>query len=263
MDLQTFDVDVANKLGLECAVIFQNVGYWVRHNSSKPDRQRDGKAWMYMSRREWLEEFSYIGEGTLRSTVQKLVTAGLIETGNYSEGMYARTTWYTLTDAGWELWLKQPKGSANSAKGFGENSQTITDTHSTTTNSTIPPTPKGEPDGFEEIWKAKWSRGEYATHIKHRAMKAYATALKRGHKPEDLLDAVRACAGVSKPGTEYAPMLSTWLNEERWKDAVGTAGLSAAEIAVTEERLAASRRQFDEEMRKRVEAKSAEMRGVA
>jgi hypothetical protein len=140
MNLQTFDVDFAKQHGLECAVLFQAIGYWANHNRNKPDRQRDGKAWMYMSRREWLDEFSFIGEGTLRSSLQKLVSAGLVETGNYSEGMYARTTWYTLAEAGWDLWLKRPNGLAKSAKGFGENSQTITDTHSTATNSTgIPP----------------------------------------------------------------------------------------------------------------------------
>lgn len=140
MNLQTLDVDIARKYGLEPAILFQAIGYWCNHNKSKPDRQRDDKAWMYMSRREWLEEFSFIGEGTLRSSLQKLVDAGLVLTANYSEGMYARTTWYSLTDAGWDLWLKQPMGLAKSAKGFGENSQTITDTNSTTTNSTgIPP----------------------------------------------------------------------------------------------------------------------------
>ncbi|WP_442577829.1 hypothetical protein ACSBOB_19985 [Mesorhizobium sp. ASY16-5R] len=135
MNLQTFDVDIAHKYGLEPAILFQAIGYWCNHNKSKPDRQRDGKAWMYMSRREWLEEFSFIGEGTLRSSLQKLVDAGLVQTANYSEGMYARTTWYCVTDLGWDLWLKQPIGSAESAKGFGQNSQTITDTNSTTTIS--------------------------------------------------------------------------------------------------------------------------------
>ncbi|RWE79209.1 hypothetical protein [Mesorhizobium sp.] len=97
-----------------------------------------------MSRREWLEQFGYIGEGTLRTALQELAAAGLIKTANYSEGMYARTTWYTLIAEGWRLWLKQPSPSAESAKPFGETSQTITDTNRTTTNSTPPPkSPKG------------------------------------------------------------------------------------------------------------------------
>jgi hypothetical protein len=83
-----------------------------------------------------------------------------------------------------------------------------------------PPTPKGEPNGLEEIWKAKWSRGT-AVHIRQRALKAYIATIKRGNKHEDLLAAVKACVGIDKPGTVYAPLLSTWLNEERWKDAAG------------------------------------------
>jgi len=260
MDLQTFDVEVAKEYGLECAVLFQAIGYWAKHNRSKPDRQRDGKAWMYMSRREWLEEFGYIGEGTLRSSLETLAEAGLIERGHYSEGMYARTTWYTLTAAGWELWLKQPKGSAEIAKGFGENSQTITDTHSTTTNSTIPPTPKGEPDGFEEIWKVKWSRGT-APNPRQPALKAYAAALKRGSSPSDILAAVKARVGVevAKECTPLVPQLVTWLNQERWKDATGATVITAADIEASCRRQEQAERDFQARIKAAQEDKRRQM----
>ncbi|MDF0584740.1 hypothetical protein [Bradyrhizobium yuanmingense] len=39
---------------------------------------------------------------------------------------------------------------------------------------------------------------------------------------------------MNKPGTEFAPMLSTWLNEERWKDAGGTVVVSAAVVEALE-----------------------------
>ncbi|MDC9835546.1 hypothetical protein [Rhizobium binxianense] len=53
------------------------------------------------------------------------------------------------------VWLKQPKGSAEISKGFGENSQTITNTNSATTNKTdSPKAPKGAEPGFDEFWSA-------------------------------------------------------------------------------------------------------------
>jgi hypothetical protein len=61
------------------------------------------------------------------------------------------------------------------------------------TDKPILPTPKGEPDGFKEIWKARWSRGAIATHIKQRAMKAYSATLKRGVKHADILACVKSC----------------------------------------------------------------------
>ncbi|WP_398472854.1 hypothetical protein [Tardiphaga sp.] len=262
MDLQTFDVEIAKEYGLECAVLFQAIGYWARHNRSKPDRQRDGKAWMYMSRREWLEEFGYIGEGTLRSALQKLANAGLIERGNYSEGMYARTTWYTLTETGWELWLKQPKGLANSAKGFGENSQTITDTNITTTHSTLPPTPKGEPDKFDEIWKAVWKRGG-GSQPRQPAARAYAAAIKSGARHEDILAAVKARIGVDKPDTVYAPMLSTWMNQRRWENEGAEPVMSAADLDAANRRLEERQKRHREQMAKLAEERSNKLLGLA
>ncbi|MET4294752.1 hypothetical protein ABIB06_006585 [Bradyrhizobium sp. LB8.2] len=125
-----------------------------------------------------------------------------------------------------------------------------------------PPTPKGEPDGFEEIWKAKWSRGN-APNPRQPALKAYAAALKRGSLPADILAGVKARVGVDKEDTVYAPQLVTWLNQERWKDGTGAAVLSAVDLEAAERRLAESKRRHDEDMRRRVEEKSAQLRGAA
>jgi hypothetical protein len=92
-----------------------------------------------------------------------------------------------------------------------------------------PPPPKGEPDGFEEVWKAKWSRGT-APNPRQLASKAYAAALKRGSSPGDILAGVKARVGVEKEGTPYAPQLVTWLNQERWKDGTGAAVMKPEEV---------------------------------
>jgi hypothetical protein len=82
--------------------------------------------------------------------------------------------------------------------------------------------PKGEPDGFEEIWKAKWSRGT-APNPRQPALKAYAGALKRGSPLAEILAGVKARVGVEKEDTPYAPQFVTWLNQRRWKDGTGAA----------------------------------------
>lgn len=55
----------------------------------------------------------------------------------------------------------------------------------------------------------------------------------------------------------------TWLNQMRWKDGTGAVVMKPGELEAIEARLAESKRRHDEEMRKRVEAKSAELRGAA
>lgn len=55
----------------------------------------------------------------------------------------------------------------------------------------------------------------------------------------------------------------TWLNQERWKDGAGTEAMSASDLEAAKKRLAESKRRHEEDMRRRVEAKSAELRGAA
>lgn len=83
------------------------------------------------------------------------------------------------------------------------------------------------------------------------AARAYAAALKRGAKHEDILAAVKARVGVDKPDTIYAPMLVTWLNQDRWESTVPAAQASADRSAL-EQRIAdqqRSNRERDERLK--------------
>jgi hypothetical protein len=99
----------------------------------------------------------------------------------------------------------------------------------------FPLTPKGETDGFDEIWKACWSRGG-KSQPKQPALKAYTAAIRRGAKHADILEGVRKRRGVDKPDTEYAPQLVTWLNQDRWAD------VAPAEIKALSKKLKRPRR---------------------
>ncbi|MDP3078659.1 helix-turn-helix domain-containing protein [Bradyrhizobium sp.] len=112
------------------------------------------------------------------------------------------------------------------------------------TRKHTPPTPKGEPDGFEEIWKAKWSRGT-APNPRQPALKAYTAALKRGSSPADILAGVKARVGVEKEDTPYAPQLVTWLNQDRWKDGTGAAVMKSEDMAAAQRRIDEMRRQSE------------------
>jgi len=91
--------------------------------------------------------------------------------------------------------------------------------------------PKGgeyTPD-FLELWKAKPSRGK-ADNPKLPAFRAYLKALKNGAEHAVLLKALTRCREDlgEKNGTEFAPCLSTWLNERRWERDVETPAPSQA-----------------------------------
>jgi len=78
-----------------------------------------------------------------------------------------------------------------------------------------PKAPKGaEPTGFAEFWTACWKR--QGDNSRPKAMRAYAKAIAAGEAPEALRQAAQAYGAelrvLGKLGTEYAPMVSSWLN---------------------------------------------------
>ena len=91
------------------------------------------------------------------------------------------------------------------------------------------------PDGFEAWWR-EYPRKDDKGH----ARQAYATALRAGVTPEQLLDGLRRYA--FDPRRKYRPLGATWLNGERWLNEDGAepefdSALAAA--GLTPERAAA------------------------
>lgn len=190
---------------------------------SKPDD------WVYIE--EVLVRESWDGRDAFRSAVAELARQGWLSKRQVrKDGVFSHTEIWLHAVAGKPVDGESVAGSAVDGK------SDATNTDQTKTDELIPPTPKGEPDGFAEIWKCVWRRGEGKAQPRKPALKAYIAALKRGDKHEDILAAIKARAGVDKPDTEFAPHLSTWLNEERWKDIAAGTSRSAEEIAAATRR---------------------------
>jgi DnaD/phage-associated family protein len=102
----SFNTDVAVEVGVEAAVIFQNIAFWCKKNAANEKHFHDGNYWTYNSRRAWHDLFPFFTERKVSRLLQKLKEAGLIEVGNYNAIGYDRTLWYAVTPKGWKL-LKQ------------------------------------------------------------------------------------------------------------------------------------------------------------
>ncbi|MHC2315186.1 hypothetical protein ACVIHC_002232 [Bradyrhizobium diazoefficiens] len=224
--------------------------HWIKHNEVNEKNFRDGEVWTYNSRAAWCELFPYLGEKQIRNAIEKLVEAGLVVRGNFSGGNVNRTYWYRLGE-------RAKAFGPNGQTKFGRKGQTITD-DKPDEKQTIPLTPKGEPDGFEEVWKARWSRGT-APNPRQPALKAYAAALKRGSSQAEILAGVKARVGVEKEDTPYAPQLVTWLNQERWKDGTGKAVITEAELEASRQRQEAADREYQARVKAAQEQKRREM----
>lgn len=95
-----FDIDIATKLGVNCAVILQNLAHWIKQNEANKTNFFDGDYWTFNSRRAYKELFPYMSERQINTAFEKLIENGLIKTGNYNKVAYDRTLWYALTKKG-------------------------------------------------------------------------------------------------------------------------------------------------------------------
>lgn len=90
-----FDIDIAMKVGVECAVLYKNISYWTEINKSNKNNYFDGRYWTYNSARAFSELFPF---WTARKITRMLITleeSGLILSGEFNKKKYDRTRWYT------------------------------------------------------------------------------------------------------------------------------------------------------------------------
>lgn len=223
----SFRVDVAERYGVNAAIIGEYMSFWLSKNAADGRNVHDGRAWTYGSIKSFAKLFPYLSEKAIRTALNKLIDAGILTTGNYNQTPYDRTLWYALTDEGIELFEAQAVDNLeNSICRFGkmENSETANQN-----------APKGEPipvieqlttikkevkektsDGFEEVWSLYPSkRGKKA------AQKAYERSIKGGATHDQVMQGVKAYCGYLEKDRErirYVLNGSTFFNGERWAD---------------------------------------------
>lgn len=96
--------DLAATIGTNEALVVQQIHYWI----SKQINFRDGRYWVYNSYPEWMKQFPFIKERTLRSTFRGLEDKGIIIAKIFNKKSYDRTKWYTINYEAPELteWKK-------------------------------------------------------------------------------------------------------------------------------------------------------------
>lgn len=93
-----FDGDVAEDVGVNAAVIYWNIEWWVRHNAANGTNFHDGKYWTYNSRKAFSELFGFMSSDAIERALKKLKDKGYIEVGEFNDSPYDRTRWYTVCD---------------------------------------------------------------------------------------------------------------------------------------------------------------------
>ena len=80
------------KLGLNQAIIIQQVHYWL---VTSP-HIKDGKSWIYNTYKDWQQQFPFWSERTIMRAFLSLEQEGYLLTANYNRMKLDKTKWYTI-----------------------------------------------------------------------------------------------------------------------------------------------------------------------
>jgi hypothetical protein len=97
MSRHSFDPEVAAKVGLNAAVIFQNILWWAEKNAANNKHFHDGLWWTYNSVSAFADLFPYLTGKQIRTALTKLEDDGLLVSGSFNKSAYDRTKWYAPT----------------------------------------------------------------------------------------------------------------------------------------------------------------------
>lgn len=93
-----FDVQVASKYGVDCAIIIANFQHWIARNAANNINYHDGRHWTFNSQKALVQIFPYWSEGQIKRNLTKLVESGVLLVGNYNKNPFDKTNWYAFTD---------------------------------------------------------------------------------------------------------------------------------------------------------------------
>lgn len=98
-----FNVGVAKCVGVEGAVMINNIQYWIIKNKANEKHFYNGKYWTYNTLDAFTKLFPFWSKRQIERILNNLKKDGYIEDGNFNKVGYDRTKWYTLTEKGWLL----------------------------------------------------------------------------------------------------------------------------------------------------------------
>lgn len=92
----SFDIDLAQKYGIEEAILIHHFEHWIGINKRKNKNFRDGRTWTYQTYSDIASNFPYLNERKVRYTISRLIEEEIILVGNFNKNKYDQTLWYSL-----------------------------------------------------------------------------------------------------------------------------------------------------------------------
>ena len=119
-----FNTDLAEKYGIEKALLIDYFAYWVVENMRNERNFHEGRYWVFNSASALSEKFHYISRRTMNQKLQELEADGILISGNFNKNKFDRTKWYSFKDE-YAWMLDEHRSSAEIAASSGDNLQSI------------------------------------------------------------------------------------------------------------------------------------------
>lgn len=202
----SFNVEDAKNYGVECAIILENIRFWIEKNKANERHFYDGQYWTYNSVRAFSVLFPYWSEHQIRRYLEKLEDLGIIKSGNYNESPYNKAKWYCLIE---QIDL------ANLPNHNGEIAKSITDI-----NTDIKPVIKNNLVVGEIVERLDTNFDLFWMKYPRRENKASALKAWKKHKPDiyQVLNALSWQVNTEQWQKGFIPHASTYINQHRWLD---------------------------------------------
>lgn len=204
---------LAEMIGLNEAIILQQIHYWL--NTSK--HNYDGKRWIYNSYPNWVKQFPFWSERTVKRTFSSLEKQDLLFVGNYNKAGFDKTKWYSINYKTLNELVAQPSGQndpttrTNCHDGAGQNDPTNTRDYTEITTETTSYTSATEVtrERFEEWWKLYDKKLD-----KKKAFSLFKSALKE-HSYETIMNGTREYLKTIT-NKKYQKYPKTFLSQESY-----------------------------------------------
>lgn len=90
------DKKLATLIGLNEAMVLQQIHYWIEINRKADKNLQEEKYWTYNTIEEWQREFPFWSVDTVKRTLTKLRKLNILTIGNFNKLKIDRTLWYTI-----------------------------------------------------------------------------------------------------------------------------------------------------------------------
>lgn len=87
---------LAMRIGLNEAIVLQQIHYWVQYKEKAQKDNFDGRFWVYNTYEQWQTQFPFWSVTTIRRTIRSLERQGLLLSGSYNKAGFDKTKWYTI-----------------------------------------------------------------------------------------------------------------------------------------------------------------------